>query len=112
MLLLHEFVGHGLAAMLFGGKITGYWLFLFAGGRVSYQIPDIGVGPRLVINLGGIALELVLGGLLVGAARHRAIRDRFPHLSFSLLWAGGVVIGHGAVYLARGVHYGFGDGAG
>jgi hypothetical protein len=108
MLLLHEFVGHGAAAMLFGGRITGWYLFLFAGGRVSYETEVLGAGPRLVISLGGIALEILIGATALAVARR--LRTR-PIAAFCFLCVGTVLVGHGAVYLARGVHYGYGDGA-
>lgn len=108
MLLLHEFVGHGAAAVLFGGRITGWYLFLFAGGRVSYETDVLGAGPRLVVTLGGIALEIVIGAIAFVVAR----RLRTHALAaFCALCVGTVLVGHGAVYLARGVHYGYGDGA-
>ncbi len=107
-LLIHEFVGHGAAAMLFGGRITGWYLFLFAGGRVSYDVEVLNPGPRLVITLGGIALEIVIGFAALVLARRIATRTV---AAFCFLCVGTVLVGHGAVYLARGVHYGYGDGA-
>jgi hypothetical protein len=108
MLLAHEFGGHAAPARLFGGRVTGWYLFLFAGGRVSYRLAGLGVGQRLLVSLGGIAIELVVGAVAFVAARR--MRDRAV-ASFCLLCVGTVLMGHGALYLARGVHYGFGDGA-
>lgn len=108
MLLAHEFVGHAAPAALFGGRVTGWYLFLFAGGRVSYRLGHVGSAQRLVVSLGGIALELVLGAVAFFLARR--LRDR-EAASFCQLCVGTVLVGHGAMYLARGVHYGFGDGA-
>jgi hypothetical protein len=107
MLLLHEFAGHAAPAALFGGRITGWYLFLFAGGRVSYRLGNLDSGRRLVVSLGGIALELLLGaGAFVLARRLRARAVT----SFALVAVGTVLVGHATMYLARGVHYGFGDG--
>jgi hypothetical protein len=111
MLLVHEFGGHGAPASIFGGRVTGWYLFLFAGGRVSYEIADLDVARRLVIGLGGIALELGLGGIAVLLAEKLRSRRAGGLVAFVALASGTVVVGHGAVYLARGVHYGFGDGA-
>ena len=108
MLLAHEFVGHAAPATLFGGRVTGWYLFLFAGGRVSYRLGHVGTAQRLVVTLGGIALELVIGAVAFLVARR--LRDRAT-ASFCQLCVGTVLVGHGAMYLARGVHYGFGDGA-
>jgi hypothetical protein len=107
-LLVHEFGGHAAPATMFGGRLTGWYLFLFAGGRVSYRLGDLATGRRLVVSLGGIALELVMGGAAFLLAR-RARRD--APVAFALLCVGTVLLGHAGMYLARGVHYGFGDGA-
>jgi hypothetical protein len=108
MLLVHEFVGHAAPATLFGGRVTGWYLFLFAGGRVSYRLGALGSGQRLIVSLGGIAIELVIGAVAFAVAR--AVRDRAT-LVFCLQCVGTVLVGHAAMYLARGAHYGFGDGA-
>jgi len=108
MLLAHEFGGHAAPAKLFGGRVTGWYLFMFAGGRVSYRVPQLDTAQRLVVTLGGIAIELIVGAIAFVLARR--MRERAV-ASFCLLAVGTVVVGHGAMYLARGVHYGFGDGA-
>ena len=108
MLLAHEFAGHAAPATLFGGRVTGWYLFVFAGGRVSYRLGQLGSGQRLVVSLGGIALELLIGAFAFVVARRQ--RERAT-TAFCLRCVGTVLVGHGAMYLARGVHYGFGDGA-
>lgn len=110
MLLLHEFAGHAAPAMLFGGRVTGWYLFLFAGGRVSYRLGHLDDNRRLVVSLGGIALELVIGAAAFALARASATRDRGA-AAFCQRAVGTVLVAHAAMYLARGVHYGFGDGA-
>lgn len=107
-LVLHEVVGHGLTATAFGARITGLYMFVFAGGRVSYAFPDDGDRGRLATSLGGIALELVLGlGALFAARRARpGTAARFSLVTFFAIDAA-----HAALYLARGAHYGYGDGA-
>jgi hypothetical protein len=107
-LLVHEFAGHAAPAALFGGRVTGWYLFAFAGGRVSYRLGDLATGRRLVVSLGGIVLELLLGaGAFVLAGRMR----RHATTAFAQRCVGTVLVGHAAMYLARGVHYGYGDGA-
>ncbi len=106
-LVLHELVGHALTASLFGARITGYHLFVFAGGRVSYRFPDERPVPRLVTSLGGIALELLIAAVALALAR----RARRPALRFALASLAVIDGAHAAVYLARGTHYGYGDGA-
>jgi|GEM_PF-2880914 len=108
MLLVHEFGGHAAPATWFGGRVTGWYLFLFAGGRVSYRLGNLDASRRLVVSLGGIALELVIGAGAFALAR--SMRDRAT-AAFCQLCVGTVLVGHAAMYLARGVHYGFGDGA-
>lgn len=64
------------------------------------------------ITLGGIALELVFGAIAFGLARRLRARGRDASIpAFCLVCVGVALVGHGAIYLARGVHYGFGDGA-
>ncbi len=108
MLLLHELGGHAAPAALFGGRVTGWYLFLFAGGRVSYHLGEMSTGHRLVVSLGGIAIELVVGVLAFALAARRRTR---AIAAFALRCVGTVLLGHGGLYLARSVHYGFGDGA-
>jgi hypothetical protein len=108
MLLVHEFVGHAAPATLFGGRVVGWYLFLFAGGRVSYRLGEMSDDRRLVVALGGISIELLVGALALLLARAR--RDRAT-VAFCLVFVGTVLVVHPAMYLARGVHYGFGDGA-
>lgn len=108
MLLVHEFGGHGVPVRLFGGRVTGWYLFLFAGGRLSFRVAELDVGRRLVVTLGGIAIELVVGAAAFFVARR--MRERAV-IAFCLVCVGTVLVGHAALYLARGVHYQFGDGA-
>lgn len=106
-LLVHELVGHGAVAQAIGAKVVGWYLFLFGGGRVSYDTSTLGVGPRLVIALGGITLELVLGGAALALWR----RPRSSLARFAVFAFGASNVVHGLVYLARGTHYAYGDGA-
>lgn len=108
MLLLHEFGGHAAPATLFGGRVTGWYLFLFAGGRVSYRIGELSTARRLVVTLGGIAVECVASALAFAVARRWRARET---AAFCATAVGTVLLAHAGIYLARGAHYGFGDGA-
>jgi hypothetical protein len=105
-LVLHELGGHYGVASRFGCRLTELELFLFGGGWVSYDCESLGRAQQLAADLGGIALELVLGGVLYGLSRLR------PRGLLGLYAAalGLLYVLHGAFYLVTGVHYGVGDG--
>ena len=105
-LVVHEIGGHWGPAAAFGCVIGEIRLFVFGGGWIDFSCADITRWQSMTIELGGIALELVLGTGLLFAARRR------PHgmpalvlLCIGLLW-----ILHALFYLVTGVHYGVGDG--
>src|SRR4051812_41830159 len=60
-LIGHELVGHGGAALAFGGRIDAVKLFWFAGGWVRYHLPVSSTLASVVITMAGIAFELVVG---------------------------------------------------
>ncbi|HEY4058455.1 MAG TPA: hypothetical protein VGM39_17705 [Kofleriaceae bacterium] len=104
-LLAHELVGHGGAATLMGGHVTMVRLFWFAGGWVRYENLTHG---RLFVSMGGIGLEIVIGGLLLLLLMRRA-------RSFAVVigrCVGAALVIHPAWYLATGAFLGYGDGAG
>src|SRR5690606_1329687 len=61
--------------------------------------------PELAIDLGGIALEVALGGLAIAWALRRP-----GGLALAVGLAGWLFALHGLFYLVTGVHYGLGDG--
>lgn len=104
----HELIGHGVLAVLFGAQLTAYRLFLFGGGWVSYRWSGRpGAAEGLAVSLGGIGLELLLGGvaLLVAFRVRPASIARVALLAVATL-----LLLHGGFYLAAGTHHGFGDG--
>ncbi|MEZ4360808.1 MAG: hypothetical protein R3B48_11545 [Kofleriaceae bacterium] len=105
-LLLHELVGHGGAALACGGQVGERRFFWFAGGWIRTSTPGGSELTRLVVELGGIAAELVVGGALLAWARGRGARGGRARL------AGLLLLAHGLWYAATGTWHGFGDGTG
>lgn len=105
-LVLHEIGGHWGPAAAFGCSLGEIRLFVFGGGWVDFECARLTLAQSLAIDLGGIALQIVLGaGLVLAAAR----RPRGV-LGLALLCVGMLWIVHGLFYLVTGVHYGVGDG--
>ncbi|MCX5745105.1 MAG: hypothetical protein NT062_21680 [Proteobacteria bacterium] len=103
-LIAHELVGHGGAAVLVGGDVLEVHLFWFAGGWIRYQVPEPSATKFLIVAMGGIVVELVLGALLW-------LGVRGPHLGRQLLRGiGATFVVHALWYLAVGAWHGFGDG--
>jgi hypothetical protein len=107
MLVLHEWVGHGLTAVAVGGQITGHRLFFFGGGFVSYRRAEpFSLGESLLVSLGGIGVELLAGGLaLLASRRATSVAARVALAAFAL-----AVLVHAGFYLITGTHHVFGDG--
>jgi hypothetical protein len=103
-LLAHELAGHGGTAVALGARVDQVHLFWFAGGWIHYQLPDATVGAQLAIAMGGIAIELVLGGILWAAARGDALGRRLVRA------IGAALAFHAGWYLATGAAHGYGDG--
>jgi len=103
-LLLHELVGHGGAALAWGGNVTEVKLFWFAGGWIRYTLPERGDAAVLTIAVAGIALELLVGLALWLGVRGDSLGRRI------IRGAGSALVVHGAWYLAVGTFHGIGDG--
>lgn len=100
-LLAHELVGHGGAAVAMGGTVTDVQLFWFAGGWIRFEA----TGGELVIALGGIAVELIVGlALWIALARRTSLGGRIARA------IGAALVLHATWYLATGTWHGFGDG--
>ena len=105
-LILHELVGHGGTAIALGGGISEFRLFWFAGGWIRYDFPGASREDFLVIQLGGILLEAVIGAALW------FVLTRSDSLPRRLLrGAGAAFVIHAAWYFATGTWHGYGDGA-
>jgi hypothetical protein len=108
-LVLHEFVGHGGPAVLLGGTISDYRLYLFAGGRIHYHRAEpYSYFERLFISTGGIAVEMVVAAAAVWLAR-RCKRGSLLQVGLLAYATGNAV--HAVYYLAVGIHYEIADGA-
>jgi len=110
-LFLHEFAGHALSWHLIGGKLTTFSLFMFGGGRVHYSYnpatENLSISSLLFVDLSGISVELLAGGLLFIPAiflkTSRSIKGLFIATS-------SVLIVHSLFYLVICTYYGSGDG--
>jgi hypothetical protein len=113
-LVLHELVGHGLTAIAVGAGVKGYHLFYFAGGYIEFE-GAFTTTSALMVSLGGIALELVLGIVALACARwwRPAARSgpgrRIAHAG--ALGVAAIEIVHALYYLGAGTFHGYGDGA-
>lgn len=108
-LLLHELLGHGGFAVAQGGSIDDLRLFWFAGGWISYSIDDPSTAGAVATSMGGLIVELVVGGALwLGLAN----RDREPtRLGIRILRGiGAAITAHACWYFATGTWHGYGDG--
>lgn len=104
-LVVHELGGHGGTAVAFGGEITDFRLFWFAGGWIQYHFDTPTPTALLVISLGGIAVQLVIGAALwLLLARGDSLARRLGR------GAGGALVIHAGWYFATGLWHGYGDG--
>lgn len=100
-LVVHELIGHGAATLAVGGRVTDVQLFYFAGGWIRFRATE----GHLVIAMGGIAVEAVIGlGLVLGFARRDQLAGRIARA------IGCALIIHASWYLATGTWHGYGDG--
>jgi hypothetical protein len=106
-LVLHEVLGHALFAALFGAQVEEIRLFFFAGGYVSWSGARFSALEQMIVSIGGIGLELVLGTAWVIGGLRATGRG---WLAWAVVVAGGLNVLHGLFYLSVGVADGFGDG--
>jgi hypothetical protein len=103
---VHEIGGHAAVAALLGCRLERLRLFLFGGGWVDFACPaPLPRAAALAIDLGGIALEVGVGVLLVVLARGRR-----GFAAFCASAAGTLFVLHALFYLVTGTHAGAGDG--
>jgi len=110
-LFLHEFAGHALAWHVMGGRLAGFRLFIFGGGRVQYdqmhRLSNLSLTQQLTIQLSGIVVELAVGIILAVLVIFLSTTRSIKALLVSLA---GVLIVHALFYLTVGTYYGSGDG--
>lgn len=106
-LILHEYLGHGLAALLLGGELQSCRLFLFGGGWVETNLNSDSCLPHLIVALAGITVELITAFVLLFFSEKITI-PLYQMIATSLA---AVLLVHGFYYLSTGIYYGSGDGA-
>ena len=104
--MVHELVGHAAAANALGAGVSDVELYWFAGGWVRYDRDTAwSLADVLVVQLGGITLQLVGGLVAIAWARRRP-----GWLGVAIIGFGAGWLIHAAAYLAIGTWHGFGDG--
>jgi hypothetical protein len=104
-LIVHELAGHGGAAVAFGGEVSDFRLFWFAGGWIRYHFEDPTPGAMLVISLAGLIIEAVIGvALWLLLSAKDSIARRLAR------GVGGALVIHAGWYFATGTWHGYGDG--
>ncbi|MBK9031520.1 MAG: hypothetical protein IPL61_09320 [Myxococcales bacterium] len=103
-LVVHELVGHGLAALAVGGSVTDLHLYWFAGGWIEYGGAEAWSPTAIaVVSLAGVTVEVVVAAGLAAWNRRRP--------ALALAGAAWALTIHAALYLAVGAADGVGDGA-
>jgi hypothetical protein len=104
---VHEFLGHALFVLLFGGRVNAIRISLLGGGHVYHDLPDgAGFLVHVVVAWAGIAMNLLTGAAVFAWLR-RSPGGRPSH-GFWILFAGASLLG-GTAYAALGLYYGQGD---
>ncbi len=76
-LVLHELVGHGVAAVIAGGRVSEVELYVFGGGWISYGgAARWSVAAVIAVSLAGIAVELMIAVALAAIVARRRTDDR------------------------------------
>lgn len=101
----HELVGHGGPVVASGGRVVAVELFYFAGGWIRYRLVQPSFAELVLVAIGGIAVEAIVGLVLWGSlARRASLAARLARA------VGAALVIHAAWYLAIGTWHGFGDG--
>ncbi|MBN1105025.1 MAG: M50 family metallopeptidase [Deltaproteobacteria bacterium] len=104
---LHELIGHGLTAVIFGGRLNGIRLTLFGGGNAYYHFQEtLTPFPGFLVAFGGILINLLSGLLALRSAR--AFQSRHSWALFLTLFAMVSLLG-GLTYASLGFYYEVGD---
>jgi hypothetical protein len=104
--LIHEILGHALATVILGGHVTGVAINLFTTGSCSYELPVPGLAQRAVVDLAGIAVNLVTGVMALVLLKN--IRLQLEMRIILSVFAA-VSIASQLTYLVMGTYYGHGD---
>ncbi|MCG8420754.1 MAG: hypothetical protein MJE77_22770 [Proteobacteria bacterium] len=107
-LILHEIVGHGAMVKAVGSTVVGYHLYWFAGGFIEFHRAEpYTQAEEMLIFLGGIGVEVVLGAMLLVVAR---ITRPGSIARIGLIGSAAILLIHAGYYLTAGTFHGFGDG--
>jgi len=111
-LVLHELVGHGGAAVLMGGRLVDYRLFLFGGGwvRTESSGPQRDAAFAIAVSMAGIALEIAAAAAALAIAARLRRRRAAPLAQLALVGFATADLLHAGFYFAVGTYHGFGDG--
>ncbi|MFP4475099.1 MAG: hypothetical protein ACLFOY_06030 [Desulfatibacillaceae bacterium] len=104
--VLHEFLGHALWAILFGGEVHAVRVSLFGGGGVESTLPATSGSVLFVYSLSGIGVNFATGSAALAALRWK--RTPQPIGLFLALFAAASLMGSLA-YLVLGIYHGVGD---
>src|SRR5262245_45290952 len=105
-LVLHEILGHGLMSVLCGSRGMTFSVSPgFAGWAVGTEPPN--PADRGLITWAGIAVNLIVGLLVLGALRLRS--PRLTPTGLALFWAGTTELGHALGYTLQGLVFQQGD---
>jgi hypothetical protein len=103
---IHEFFGHGLAAIIVGGEVSGMSIDLFATGYCEYELTNSELIYRAFVGLAGMAANFVSGI----AAFVMATKWRLPwECRVMLCLFAAISVCSQLVYLVVGTYYNYGD---
>jgi hypothetical protein len=104
---LHEFAGHGLLAILLGGRFESFRLTLFAGGEALFS-GNFGQTATVLVSLGGILVNLITGLIALRQVLARRMRMSFAFTLLCLLFAGVSILSQ-LQYVTLGAYYQYSD---
>ena len=103
-ILCHEFLGHGVGALVVGGEVLESRIFLFHGGWIRYT--GIPVGWEWLPLYAGSGVSCLIALAMVWCYR---LKLSFGMASVLLVTGTGSFF-QNAIYFLRSFHYGYGDG--
>ncbi|MEW5736619.1 MAG: hypothetical protein AB1921_17375 [Thermodesulfobacteriota bacterium] len=106
--LLHEVLGHALAAWLGGAEPVRVVLTLFAGGMTYLSGPAPAGGAGVLFHISGILVNLITGGLVLAFLQRVRNEQAGPWTFFAATFSLASVLG-GISYLTLASFYQTGD---
>lgn len=108
IVLLHEFVGHGLAAYVYGFPIYGYYVSYFGGAFLVTDLTQGSLVSRLIQEGAGCLVQIIVGSVCLFFAWY--YKKASTLVSFSMLVAGFCGLLHALFYLISSIILSSGDG--